>query len=145
MRVDSLNKIKSSINKIKPKNRGGPVGAFTLTLDTDEDKVESICAAPKINYLNPFLSLQEIDDSISEHDEKATLLNEGGALIDHLKEIMLGLINGSLKENNIRKLKETIEQKKYKFFTKEAQDLYDEIYLRARVELAKLERSANNK
>jgi hypothetical protein len=141
MKVDSLDS-SSSIRKLKQK-RQSSVGGFSLPEDaSDEDEeVTSVATAHKIPSLNPFLALQEVSNAEYESSEHKQMVEEGETLLDYLKQILLGLINGDLNEYNIRSLKEVIEQKKYSFTSPEAQRLYDEIYLRTSVELAKLERS----
>lgn len=140
MQVDSVeNRI--HLKKIKNKKQK-QYGIFSLPQGAKVDAAETqTISSSKIPTLNPFLALQEIDDSFYSLSDTKVLLDEGNTLIECLNQIRFGLINGELNQNNIRTLKEIIEKKKYKFNTKEAEEIYEEIYMRACVELAKLERS----
>jgi Class II flagellar assembly regulator len=139
MKVDSVDN-SSSLIKLKKKQK---IGHFALPAEDfeDESDVGSVPNSAKIPSFNPFLALQEVEGNKYEASENLKLIEEGNTIIDFLNQIRLGLLNGDLSINNIRNLKEVIEQKKHKFKTVEAQELYDDIYLRASVELAKLERS----
>ncbi|MCC2646109.1 MAG: flagellar assembly protein FliX [Rickettsiaceae bacterium] len=141
MKVDPLDS-SSSIRKLKQKKQSS-IGGFSLPDDDNEEdeEITSVTTAHKIPSLNPFLALQEVSNPEYESSEHKKIIEEGETLLNYLKQILLGLINGDLNEYNIRNLKDIIEHKKYSFTAPEAQKLYDEIYLRASVELAKLERS----
>jgi hypothetical protein len=141
MKVDSLDNI-TSIRRLRQKKTSA--GGFSLPDMTEDSEIENIATSLKIPSLNPFLALQEVEGQPYERSEDEKLLEESELLIDYLKHIRIGLINGDLNIQNIRNLKDIIEKKKYSFNSLEAQKLYDEIYLRASVELAKLERSQNN-
>ncbi len=142
MKIDTLDS-SSAIRKTKQKKSSS--GFFSLPDSTDDDsEIGTITTSAKIPSLNPFLTLQEVGEQEYNQSDDQKLLDQGGAIINYLKDIRLGLINGDLNIDNIRNLKNIIESQKYRFTTLEAQKLYDEIYLRASVELAKLERSQKN-
>ncbi|MDF2965621.1 MAG: flagellar assembly protein FliX [Rickettsiaceae bacterium] len=143
MKVDSLDSL-SPIRKLKQKKQTSALG-FALPYDDAEEEVDSIVSAPKIPSLNPFLALQEVEDYDYDSSDNQKLLSESNTLISFLDQIRHGLINGDLNIQNIKSLKEVIERSRHKFASLEAQALYDEIYLRASVELAKLERSQKDK
>lgn len=103
---------------------------FKTAGEASSGKVDSL------HSVNPFLALQEID---SYQTDQQKMLGTGKNLLTHLNDIRLALINGDLNKEHINNLKKTLSQQKLTLKSPELQQVIDEIYLRAEVELAKLE------
>lgn len=86
--------------------------------------------------LNPLLFLQEINE-YTESQEK--LKKSGNNIIKCLNAIRLSLLSGTLREQDISNLIDTIVNNNLKFKFPELQEVIEDIILRSEVELAKLE------
>ena len=85
------------------------------------------------------LSLQSVDDA---QDRRRRAMSQGRKVLDLLEELKLGVLSGDVSEAKIVKLERMVETFESVDSDAGLQDVLLEIDLRARVELAKLKRSA---
>ena len=89
--------------------------------------------------LDAILSLQSVDDA---QDRRRRAMSQGRKVLDLLEELKLGVLSGDVSEAKIVKLERMVETFESVDSDAGLQDVLLEIDLRARVELAKLKRSA---
>ncbi len=90
--------------------------------------------------LTSLLAVQEVPDPI---DPKKRAIQHGDALLDELKELQIGLVEGWVPEDTLRGLAHMLDQPRPEIDDPELNRVLDDIELRAAVELAKFERSSS--
>lgn len=91
-----------------------------------------------IAAVDTILALQSIDDST---EGRSRGLAQGEQLLKLLDEVRDGLLIGGIPRAMLNRLASAVAKKRDSFTDPKLQDVLDEIDLRARVELAKLEHS----
>lgn len=82
------------------------------------------------------LALQGVDDSA---EQKRRAAETGEQMLDLLDEVRDGLLAGGISRATLHRLASAVAQRREAFADPKLQSVLDEIELRARVELAKLE------
>ena len=95
-------------------------------------------AAP-LAALGNLLAIQEVPDPTT--DRKRAVLH-GETLLDELKELQIGLVQGWVSEDVLRSLAHMLDRPRPGIDDPELNGVLDDIELRAAVELAKLERDS---
>ena len=101
-------------------------------------RAQSLSAPGPITALDSILTLQGLGDAASGRSKG---LSRGGQLLDMLDEVRDGLLCGALPRTTLTRLAHAVSQRHDHFGDPRLQDVLDEIELRARVELAKLEQA----
>ncbi len=108
--------------------------------DGDAPATKAATGAAPLASLSSLLAVQETPDST---DPKKRALRHGDSLLDELKELQVGLMEGWVAEDTLRGLAHMLEQPRPAVDDPELNRVLDDIELRAAVELAKLERSSS--
>lgn len=101
------------------------------------DETSGTHEAQPAQGVNSFLFLQEVSDE-EIHRQKA--LQHGKTALQALEQLHRDLLMGSIPEGTLRKLEQTVAQRRETFTDPKLSALLDEIELRVAVELAKLDR-----
>ena len=110
--------------------------AFTSVLDA-ELRTEQSTANLKVSTVD---ALSPVELEMADSDKKHA--NSRAALIlDRLEDIRQGLLIGAISKPRLEELAATIKETRDSALNPEMSDILDEIELRAKVELAKLEDS----
>lgn len=96
-------------------------------------------AAP-LAALTSLLAVQEVPDPT---DTKKRAIQHADSLLDELKELQIGLVQGWVAEDTLRGLAHMLDRPRPAIDDPELSRVLDDIELRAAVELAKLERSSS--
>lgn len=83
------------------------------------------------------IALQEVHD---DTQERRRAVKRGRDMLDLLEEIRMGILTGSVPKNRLEQLVRLVEQRRDQFLNPNLAAVLDEIELRARVEIAKLEK-----
>jgi hypothetical protein len=114
-------------------------GEGTFSIDVPEENPAPMAAGPApLAALDSLLVLQEMDDA---GQRRSRGLKRGGDLLDMLDLIRDGLLAGGIPRVTLNRLADVVSHRSDGFADPALQDILDEIELRARVELAKLEMS----
>ena len=101
----------------------------------------STAAAPAavtpLAALSSLLAVQEAPDALSE--KKQGLLH-GHTLLDELRELQIGLVQGWVPEDSLRSIASMLDRPRPAIDDADLNQVLDDIELRAAVELAKLDR-----
>lgn len=117
---------------------GGPL--FTDFVDNVAAAAGSeVAAALMVTPLDPTIDNR---DRAKPNDSSARDLRRGRALLDHLDDIRLGLLLGTIPHAKLRALAASLQMARGALADPKLAPVLDEIDLRARVELAKLTREA---
>jgi hypothetical protein len=134
MRVDGSNPIRSAVGRRDGKSRTGASGSFGEVLGS-ETVAEPMAAAPLVG-VGALFALQEVPDATTGRRKAAVA--RGDMLLDHLDEIQLGLLDGTIDRRGLTALASAVRGARATTNDPALQGVLDEIELRAAVELAKL-------
>ena len=112
--------------------------AFELPMEAAEEKAVGQSSTGKINNINPFITLNEIENS---EIEKEFLKERGRSVINCLKAVRIGILNGEFNEAQLLNLTHEVSALSFDFKSEAMGRLIEEIKLRAEVELAKLQKN----
>ena len=88
-----------------------------------------------LSGVDALIALQEMAESMSERSKAA---RRGRDLLDLLDEVRTGLLDGQVARGTLQRLLALVSVKREDFIDPNLSEVLDEIDLRARVELAKL-------
>ena len=101
-----------------------------------ETASESVTSVVKVSALDAIVALQE---ATTDGDQNSRAKSRAAEMLDRLDDIRTGLLMGEIPEANLQDLARTVRQTREKSLDSELNGLLDDIELRARVELAKLD------
>jgi hypothetical protein len=113
-------------------------GSFKPTSVDEQPRAQTVSGPGPIAAVETILTLQGLDDST---DGRSKGLNHGEQLLDMLDQIRDGLLAGAIPRSTLNRLASAVTRRQESFADPHLQDVLDEIDLRARVELAKLEQA----
>ena len=136
MKVDSARRTNVSNTKRSKGTVKSTDLAFTSVLDA-ELRTEQSTANLKVSTVD---ALSPVELEMADSDKKHA--NSRAALIlDRLEDIRQGLLIGAISKPRLEELAATIKETRDSALNPEMSDILDEIELRAKVELAKLQDS----
>jgi hypothetical protein len=115
--------------------KGGTGEAFSVSSQSDTP-AQMVAGPGPLTALDSLLALQEVEDSTQGRSKG---LKRGEKLLDMLDQIRDGLLAGGIPRETLQRLSQTVSQRQEDFTDPKLQEVLDEIDLRAKVELAKLE------
>ncbi|HEY4113430.1 MAG TPA: flagellar assembly protein FliX [Rhizomicrobium sp.] len=136
MEINRTDRVSSSnVRRLKP--AGSQDSSFTVAA-SDAPRAQSVAAPGPIATVDNILMLQGVDDSTSGRSRG---LRRGEQLLDMLDEVRDGLLSGGIPRVTLTRLATAVSHRQDTFADPKLQTVLDEIELRARVELAKLEQA----
>ena len=113
----------------------GPSG-FAPIIPADVDVPAMVAGAAGLSGVDALLALQGV---ASPAGERAKAVRRGRDMLDMLDEIRRGMLDGIVSEGTLQRLAGLVSVKREDFVDPGLSQVLDDIDLRARVELAKLE------
>ena len=104
-----------------------------------EEPAAAVSSSAPFGPVDGILAVQEVPTAT---DGRSRGIKRGHNLLDHLDEIRLGLLNGSMPRKRLLELGQDIQEARDSAVEPELSSILDDIELRAAVELAKLDRIA---
>jgi hypothetical protein len=138
MEIRSTGRVGSSSVRRTAGSTSSSDSAFTVSSAAEQPRAASVAAPGAIASVESILTLQGLDDSTSGRSRG---LQHGERLLDMLDEVRDGLLAGGIPRATLTRLATAVSQRQEGFSDPKLQSVLDEIELRARVELAKLEQS----
>ncbi len=139
MEIKSTGRVGSSSVRRTAGSTSSSSSAFQVSSDTvEQPRAQSVASPGAIASVESILTLQGIDDSTSGRSKG---LAHGQHLLDMLDEVRDGLLAGGIPRATLNRLATAVSKRQEGFSDPKLQGVLDEIELRARVELAKLEQS----
>src|SRR5215469_3705561 len=121
---------------------GKPAGnsdqSFKVADNTEQPRAQTVSGPGPIAAVETILTLQGLDDSTGGRSKGLT---HGEQLLDMLDQVRDGLLAGGIPRNTLNRLAVAVGRRQEGFADPKLQNVLDEIDLRARVELAKLEQA----
>ena len=135
MKVDQTRR--SSVSKVKTSRGGGAVqdGHFNNLL-TSEQKVDVIASTNRISAMDSIVSVQEVSDD--DGGDSGTK-KRAHQILDRLEDVRMGLLMGQIPKSDLMALSDILTVAREKVVDSSLLELLDDIELRAKIELAKLD------
>ncbi len=138
MEIKSTSRVgSSSVRRVSGGSTGGD-SAFRVSDAGEQPRAQALSGTTTIAAVESILTLQGIDDSTSGRSRG---LAHGERLLDMLDEVRDGLLAGGIPRATLNRLATAVSKRQEGFNDPKLQTVLDEIELRARVELAKLEQA----
>lgn len=134
----------ASANRSRKAGRAAGAGAADAFKNHIQDEAASsasgAAATAPLTALTALLAIQETPSSTS--DRRRALL-QGDTLLDELTELQIGLVQGWVSEDTLRRVSHLLNRPRPNIDDQALNQVLDEIEVRAAVELAKLEQDAD--
>jgi len=136
MEIRSTGRVNASSVRRAASGTGGADSTFKVADGGEQPRAQMVSGPSTIAAVESILTLQGIDDSTSGRSRG---LAHGQHLLDMLDEVRDGLLAGGIPRATLNRLANAVGRRQEGFADPKLQNVLDEIELRARVELAKLE------
>jgi hypothetical protein len=120
----------------KPASGGG--STFAVTEASEQPRAQTVSGPGPIAAVESILTLQGLDDTTGGRSKGLT---HGEQLLDMLDQVRDGLLSGGIPRATLNRLGAAVSRRQENFADPKLQGILDEIDLRAKVELAKLEQA----
>lgn len=123
--------------------RGSGGEAFSVSGSTPAPTTEAstpITTNSPVTSVDALLAIQEVPN---EREGRKHAIKRGSDMLDVLDDIRMGLLTGFVPRARLQQLVHLVENRRDTFTDPRLSQVLDEIELRARVELAKLESALN--
>jgi hypothetical protein len=139
MKIDRVSTIGTPSARRSERGRATKSGDFAKALAADDETpaASSVSGGAALGPVDALLALQEVSEDPGDRGQGR---RRGEALLDHLDELHLGLLTGSLPRATVERLAAMVEAKRAQVDDPRLTQVLDEIEVRAAVELAKLGR-----
>ena len=114
---------------------GGAQATFAPEMHGDAKGAAPVASGSPITAVDTLIALQEVPDSVAG---RAKAARRGRDMLDLLDDVRDGLLSGSVSRSTLTRLVTLVSEKREDFVDPSLAAVLDEIDLRARVELAKL-------
>ena len=135
MKVDQTRR--NSLPGVKPSS--GSRGVKSSNFDSllvSEQKIDPVASTNRISSVDAVVGMQEItDDNKDERGAK----NRANLILDKLEDIRMGLLLGEIPKSNLEELSKVLKVARENLVDTKLLEIIDDIELRAKIELAKLE------
>ena len=136
MEIKSTSRISSSGIRRIGGAAPGSHSAFAVSETAEQPHAQTVSAPATIASVESILTLQGLNDSTGGRSKG---LAYGEQLLDMLDEVRDGLLAGGIPRGTLTRLATAVSRRQEGFADPKLQTVLDEIELRAKVELAKLE------
>ena len=139
MKIDRHSTIGTPPTRRSERNRSTKSGAFAkaLAVDSETPPASTVSGGAALSPVDALLALQEVSDDPGGRNRGR---RRGEELLNHLDDLHLGLLSGSLSADAIERLAGIVAAKRGQVDDLRLAQVLDEIEVRAAVELAKLGR-----
>ncbi len=138
MEIKGPGKVETSSIRRASRPAGTSSSTFTLADAPETVRGQVVSSAGPLTAVDNILMLQGVDDSLSGRSKG---LVHGEELLDMLDEVRDGLLSGGIPRRTLNKIANAVSKRQDGFADPKLQNVLDEIELRAKVELAKLEQA----
>ena len=140
MKVDGPRPIET-VRTTRVRATPGAAGAFAPDMHDDVRAAAPVASGSPITSVDTLIALQEVPDGIAG---RARAARRGRDVLDLLDDVRDGMLAGGVSRATLNRLVALVEAKREDFVDPGLATVLDEIDLRARVELAKLNFAAAN-
>jgi hypothetical protein len=112
---------------------------FSQHMKSDTDAVTGPAAAAPMSAVDALLTIQEVEDSTTGQS-KSRARKWGHDMLDQLERLRIGIVGGVVSRADLERIAASIDRQRVRTDDPLLESILDEIELRAKVELAKLDR-----
>lgn len=134
MKVEGPRPIET-VRTTRTRGATGAGGTFAPDMRADVQGAAPVASGAPITAVDTLIALQEVPDSVAG---RAKAARRGRDMLDLLDDVRDGLLSGAVSRSTLQRLVNLISEKREDFVDPGLAAVLDEIDLRARVELAKL-------
>ena len=135
MKVDQTRR--NSLPGVKPSS--GSRGVKSSNFDSlliSEQKIDPVASTNRISSVDAVVGMQEITD---DNKDGRGAKNRANQILDKLEDIRMGLLLGEIPKSNLEELSKVLQVARENSVDSKLLEIIDDIELRAKIELAKLE------
>jgi len=142
MKIDRTGPARPSA-PVKRSERAGKAqnAKFSQHLKSGPESVAGAVGASPMSAVEALLSLQEVEDGTSGQS-RSRARKWGNDVLDDLERLRVGIISGIIPRGDLERIAASVEQRRARTDDPALEMILDEIELRAKVELAKLEQES---
>lgn len=140
MKVDGPRPIET-VRTTRARTTSGAAGVFAPQTHEDVRAAVPVASGSPLTAVDTLIALQEVPDSVAG---RARAARRGRDVLDLLDDVRDGMLAGGVSRSTLNRLVALVEVKREDFVDPGLASVLDEIDLRARVELAKLNFAAAN-
>ena len=121
------------------KRSSGSRGVASSDFDSlliSEQKMDAVASSNRISSLDAVVALQEIT---GDNPDERSARNRANLILDKLEDIRMGLLMGQIPKSNLEELSKILIVARENSIDANLQEIIEDIELRAKIELAKLE------
>jgi len=115
---------------------------FSQHLKSGQESVAGVAGAAPMSTVEGLLALQEVEDSTTGQS-RSRARKWGNDVLDGLERLRIGIITGVVPKAELERIASSVERQRAHTDDPALEAILDEIELRAKVELAKLEREGS--
>lgn len=134
MKVDAPRPIESN-RAVRGRTAAAGVGGFSLDGLAEPRAASAASGVASLSSVGALIALQEVPDAVTG---RAKAARRGRDMLDMLDDLRDGLLTGGVSRATLQRLLALVNVKREEFIDPALAEVLDEIDLRARVELAKL-------
>ena len=136
MKIEGSGRVESS--GVRRVSKSSTSSSFSVSETSEQERAVTVAGPGPIASVESILTLQGLDDSTSGRSKS---VSHGEQLLEMLDQVRDGLLAGGIPRSTLNRLANAVSRRQDGFADPKLQTVLDEIDLRARVELAKLEAS----
>lgn len=139
MRITGPKRSSQVSTKAKTGGSAAASGSFSVSESGGANAAASAGSVRSLTAVDALISIQEVPDATAR---RAKAIARAENILEMLEEIKIALLSGALPRSRVTKLTRLVEEARGVEADADLSGVLDEIDLRARVELAKLENAA---
>ncbi len=137
MKISSTRPLRTTPVRARLRASASKGADFSSQLADEPAAIGAVTSTAPLGAVNGILAVQEVPTAT---DGRSRGIKRGYNILDHLDDIRLGLLSGSIPRKRLIELNQEIKEARDAVIDPELSAILDDIELRAAVELAKLDR-----
>ena len=142
MKITSTRPLRTAPARASQRSAASQGPNFSTQLADQPTTVSAVTSSAPLNAVDGILAVQEVPTAT---DGRSRGIKHGYNILDHLDDIRLGLLSGSISSLRLVELSQEIVEVRDTVIDPQLSAILDDVELRAAVELAKLDKTVNTK
>jgi hypothetical protein len=140
MKIDRTGPVRPATPAKRSEKSGKTQGSsFSQHLKSGPEAASAATAASPVSAIDALLTLQEVEDATTGQS-RSRARKWGNDVLDQLEQLRIGIVGGVIPRRDLERIATMIERERQRTDDPALELILDEIELRAKVELAKLDR-----
>lgn len=142
MKITSTRPLRTAPARASQRSAASQGSDFSTQLADQPTTASAVTSSAPLNAVDGILAVQEVPTAT---DGRSRGIKHGYSILDHLDDIRLGLLSGSISSLRLVELSQEIVEVRDTVIDPRLSAILDDVELRAAVELAKLDKTVNTK